>query len=196
MRVGGAGIEPDDVVPLGGVLPERVGREGAHVHRRGRIERPADPVQPEADDAAVLGQPVHVVLRMTRVRHQADPLEPVRVALQAAAEISVGVERGAADLHQRRLLDGVLLHQAQELLGALLLPIGRHGIADLSRELARGLGEDVDVGVDHEAGLPISSSSLPGSRQTMRRAVPSMISARSSSPRSGSRSSSTRVSLP
>ena len=53
---------------------------------------------------------------------------------------------------QRRSLD-----QAQELLGALL-PVGGHGVAHLARELARGLGQDVDVGVDHEASLPISSS--------------------------------------
>ena len=44
VRVGGAGIEPDDVVPLGGVLPERVGRErcarpSARSDRAGRRSR-------------------------------------------------------------------------------------------------------------------------------------------------------------
>ena len=104
---------------------------------------------------------------MARVRHQADPLEPVGVALEAVAEVGMGFKRGAADLHQRRPLDAVSLHQSQELLGALL-PVGGHGVAHLARELTRRLGEDVDVGIDHEARLMAILSSARARRYSRR----------------------------
>ena len=155
--VGGPDVEPEDVILLGGVTPDRKGVELPDVDRGERIGRAAYAAQPEADYAPVPGEPVHVVFRRSGpLRDEPDPGEAAGPGAQAVPQVAVVLEFLASCLHQHGAVDAVLLHQAEQLFGRLL-PFGGPPLADLARILVGLAGEHVDVRV-YDHGFPAQVS--------------------------------------
>ena len=98
-------VEPENVVLLRRVFPDRVGGKRADVHGRQRVGRPPQGRQPEPDHLPVCRQPVHVIGLLPRRDlgwNQPYAEEAARVPPQTVAQVGVVFEGPAADLHQHR----------------------------------------------------------------------------------------------